>query len=402
MLQITKFNLPDKLLALSPMDGVTDVAYREIFKIYGNVDLIYTEFQNVHGLSYAIENLFNHLRYTEFQRPILAQIYGHEVEYFFVGAMIGYLLGFDGVDINMGCPAKSISDRGAGAGLIRTPEVAKNIIQEVNRARQIYYDIISEIESGHINSITELSLFLQKIEPYPKTTDSKTIINSWKDIKVNWDKVLNMCIIKIKEWEVSSILNRFSDSNLHIDYPTKNLTVSLKTRIGYDSKILAEWLEHLSSQDLDFLAVHGRTLKQMYTGKADWDEINRGFIHIKNLHPNLKMLANGDIKSKIDAIECLRITSADGLLIGRGSYGDPILFSNIKQDKNIVVSNEYLKNIILHHCKLHEIYKPNRFFEMRKNMVWYISSIPQAVDIRKELVLANNISEVELILNKYL
>ena len=77
MNNFTFHNLVSPIVCLSPMDGVTDCAYREIVKKYGEVDLLYTEFVNVHGLSLGIERLFEEFQYTEFQRPILSQIYGH-------------------------------------------------------------------------------------------------------------------------------------------------------------------------------------------------------------------------------------------------------------------------------------------------------------------------------------
>jgi tRNA-dihydrouridine synthase len=123
-----------QILALAPMDGYTDCAFREIVKKYGNPDLVFTEFVSVQGLIRATDKLIDILRYTESQRPIVAQLFGKEPEYYYLAAMLVCKLGFDGVDINMGCPAKNIAGKGGGAALIREPELASKIVRAVKKA----------------------------------------------------------------------------------------------------------------------------------------------------------------------------------------------------------------------------------------------------------------------------
>src|SRR6266487_5882572 len=116
------------IIGLSPMDGVTDPAFRFIVARHGKPDVQFTEFINVDELCYGADSAWHQLRYAEIERPVLAQIYGADPDKFYQVAQVACELGFDGVDINMGCPSKSVSARGGGAALIKNQYLAKEII----------------------------------------------------------------------------------------------------------------------------------------------------------------------------------------------------------------------------------------------------------------------------------
>ncbi|MEI6462379.1 MAG: tRNA-dihydrouridine synthase [bacterium] len=390
-------NIKAPVIALSPMDGVTDFAYREVAKKYGKVDLLYTEFVNVHGLSLGVENLMNELMYSDFQRPILSQIYGHEVEYFYPAALVCLLLGFDGIDINMGCPAKKVSDRGAGAGLICNPESAKKIILEVKSAREDFRKYF--LETNPIKDIKDLSpeyittVIVNLIEKH-----DPNIIQNIKPTRLG-----RHIYERINSWKLD-LEYIFSEKRLN------NLTVSVKTRIGYDSDIVTNWIGSISESNPDFIAIHGRTLKQMYTGSASWEAIGKAVSKLKELGKDIPVLANGDIKSKEDAIKCLEVTKADGVLIGRGSYGNPWIFSDtkdsIKKSDSEVVSSirtmEDIKSMMIDHSEVFTKAKgQERFFEMRKNLAWAISGIPNASEVRSKLVRCNSEEELKSIVKTF-
>ncbi len=390
-------NIKAPVIALSPMDGVTDFAYREVAKKYGKVDLLYTEFVNVHGLSLGVENLMNELMYSDFQRPILSQIYGHEVEYFYPAALVCLFLGFDGIDINMGCPAKKVSDRGAGAGLICNPESAKKIILEVKSAREDFRKYF--LETNPIKDIKDLSpeyittVIVNLIEKH-----DPNIIQNIKPTRLG-----RHIYERINSWKLD-LEYIFSEKRLN------NLTVSVKTRIGYDSDIVTNWIGSISESNPDFIAIHGRTLKQMYTGSASWEAIGKAVSKLKELGKDIPVLANGDIKSKEDAIKCLEVTKADGVLIGRGSYGNPWIFSDtkdsIKKSDSEVVSSirtmEDIKSMMIDHSEVFTKAKgQERFFEMRKNLAWAISGIPNASEVRSKLVRCNSEEELKSIVKTF-
>lgn len=121
--------LPRPILALAPMHEVTDAVYRYLIAKYGKPDVMFTEFVSCDGLcSRGKENLLIHLKYDPIERPIVAQIFGKKPELFLKTAQLLQELGFDGIDINMGCPVKTIVRNGTCSALIKEPERAKEII----------------------------------------------------------------------------------------------------------------------------------------------------------------------------------------------------------------------------------------------------------------------------------
>ena len=115
---------------MAPMADVTDAAFRLVIARRGKPDLFFTEFVSTDGLcSRGKENLLIHLKYHETERPVIAQIFGEKPDLFRKTAELIQELGFDGIDINMGCPVKTIVKTGSCAALIKTPEKAKEIIR---------------------------------------------------------------------------------------------------------------------------------------------------------------------------------------------------------------------------------------------------------------------------------
>jgi nifR3 family TIM-barrel protein len=122
-----KLNKP--FFSLAPMYDVTDSAFRQIIAKYGHPDVFYTEFVSCSGLmSVGREKIIRELYFTPIERPILAQVFGSNPEDVYGAAKIINELGFDGIDINMGCPDKAVIKQGAGANLITNPALAKEII----------------------------------------------------------------------------------------------------------------------------------------------------------------------------------------------------------------------------------------------------------------------------------
>ena len=121
-------------MAMAPMANVTDEAFRRMFAECGKPDVFWTESVSVEGLlSRGRERLLPDLWFSPGEHPIVAQIFGGKPEQFeAVGPLIKEL-GFDGIDINMGCPDRGVEKSGAGAGLIKTPAVAKEIIRALKR-----------------------------------------------------------------------------------------------------------------------------------------------------------------------------------------------------------------------------------------------------------------------------
>ena len=131
--------LPRPFLILAPMEGVTDLAFRQVVAKAGRPDLFYTEFTNVS--SYASEkgrhNALERLEIVESDKPIIAQIWGKNPDHF--SELSGALesLGFAGVDLNFGCPDKHVNKAGGGAAMIKNPELAVDCYRKVKAATSL-------------------------------------------------------------------------------------------------------------------------------------------------------------------------------------------------------------------------------------------------------------------------
>ena len=124
--------LSKPFFVLAPLANVTDAAFRRLIAKYGKPDVMYTEFVSADGLLRANEvgksKLMRDLLFTEAERPIVAQFFTSDPEAMEYAARLAQEMGFDGVDINMGCPDKTVEKQGAGAKLILNPERAKELI----------------------------------------------------------------------------------------------------------------------------------------------------------------------------------------------------------------------------------------------------------------------------------
>jgi len=348
-MQTQKSNFWQKLkkpiIALSPMDGVTDHPCRHIQKKYGHSPVIYTEFASVEGICHGAARLLNDFIYDESQRPIVAQIYGTTPDYFRQTAIMLCELGFDGIDINMGCPAKNVSHLGAGAALINTPELAKQIIRAT-------YAGINDYLGGK------------------KTSDCKDITP-----EIN-DKVLKLRHKLPEEFQ-----------------QIKEIPVSVKTRIGYNSVVIDSWIPTLLEENPAVIAIHGRTLSQQYSGLANWEQIAGA---AKIIHQTSTLvLGNGDTQNYDDAIKRSQEYGVDGILLGRATFGNPYALR-----KKVAETEPSLFAIALEHAILYEqTYAPGNdkynFLPMRKHLGWYVKNIPNATEIRRLIYATNNSQEVE-------
>jgi nifR3 family TIM-barrel protein len=139
--------LPTPFFVLAPMADVTDVAFRRMIATYsrhvrsdgtlGGPDVMWTEFVSADGLMRATpegkEKLMADLKYVEEERPIVAQLFTRDETHMEYAARLCLDLGFDGIDINMGCPAGAIIDQGCGAAMIKTPDIARAIVRAAKR-----------------------------------------------------------------------------------------------------------------------------------------------------------------------------------------------------------------------------------------------------------------------------
>ncbi|HAT03221.1 MAG TPA: tRNA dihydrouridine synthase DusB [Candidatus Magasanikbacteria bacterium] len=172
--------------------------------------------------------------------------------------------------------------------------------------------------------------------------------------------------------------------------------VSIKTRLGWskDDEIL-EFAPKLEQAGADLISIHGRTKSQGYSGVANWEMIGK----VKEL-VKIPVIANGNIVTREDMKHCLEVTRADGVMIGRGSLGNPWIF---QQYPNIQISKypqlQDIIDVVLQHAKLHEQYYGN-LVTFRKHLAHYFKGISGMKALRQELMKISTLEELKNILKK--
>ena len=306
-------------MAMAPMANVTDAAFRLLFLKYGKPDVFWTEFVSVEGLlSAGREELLMDFWHSPLEKPIVAQIFGSKPEQFERVALMAKELGFDGIDINMGCPDKSIEKSGAGANLIKNPELAREIIRACKKS---------------------------------------------------------------------------------------DLPVSVKTRIGYHKNEIETWLPEILKEGVAALTVHLRTRDEMSDVPAHW-ELAPQIVEIRNKYsPETTLLGNGDLNSLDEAREKIKASGFDGVMIGRGMFGNPGFFSG--KAPGVVQKLDWA----IEHSELFEkTYKSNLSREagslkgfdiMKKHFKAYIAGFLGAKELRARLMETENASEVRKIIEDF-
>lgn len=129
--------LPRPFFAMAPMEDVSDAAFRQMFARHGKPHVMYTEFTSADGLVLAPEpgrsKLLRKFLYSDNERPIVAQLFTASPERMEAAAKLAADMGFDGVDINMGCPVNEVVRQECGAALINNSELARELMQAVRR-----------------------------------------------------------------------------------------------------------------------------------------------------------------------------------------------------------------------------------------------------------------------------
>ncbi len=195
-----KLHIP--IFALAPMADVTDEAFRRMIARYGKPDVMWTEFVSCNGLcSDGRRALLQDLLFDERERPIVAQFFGATPEHFYRSALLARELGFDGIDINMGCPDKNIQKQNAGAKLILDPPLAKRIVAETKRgAGPLPVSIKTRI--GYTkNIIDEWLPHVLETEPSAITIHGRTK-KEMSDVPAHWDIIAHAAVL-VKKYDSS-------------------------------------------------------------------------------------------------------------------------------------------------------------------------------------------------------
>lgn len=327
--EVYRDNLPRPFFVLAPMDDVTDTVFRQIVAACAAPDLFFTEFVNVDGLmSPGRSKLLKKLRFVESERSLVAQLWGLKPENFkavaeqIADGTLARELGlpegcnFVGVDLNMGCPAKSEVQNGTCSALIKLEN------------RELAGQIIDATREGLAG----------------------------------------------------------------------RLPLSVKTRLGFN-EVDMTWFEFLLQRDLDMLSVHGRTRKEMSKVPAHWDLINQVREIRDRLAPQTLLVGNGDVESREQGEKLAREHGLDGIMIGRGVFGDPYVFAT--QSPWEAVPKEERVALYRQQVELfgrtwqtgeRNIKTLNKFCKV------YISGFDGAKELRERLMAADSVAELTRIL----
>jgi nifR3 family TIM-barrel protein len=162
--QLHKFSwetLPEGYVCLSPMAGVTDSAFRQICKQHG-ADVVFTEMASASMMLAAPARSATFLRYNELERPIICQIMGGDPNIMAEAARMVQDMGFDGVDINMGCPEKKIVGNACGSSLLKDADTAARIVEAMAQAVNIPVSV--KMRSGFLDSQIVQPYFSKRME----------------------------------------------------------------------------------------------------------------------------------------------------------------------------------------------------------------------------------------------
>lgn len=306
---------------MAPMANVTDRAFRTIFARYGKPDVTWNEFISADGImSNGRDRLMVDLEFDKSEKPIVAQFFTSNPENIAACAKLVESLGFDGIDINMGCPDKQIEKQGAGAKLIQTPLLAQELIKAATAAT--------------------------------------------------------------------------------------SLPVSVKTRLGFNKDTLEEWLPYLFEAEPAAITLHLRTRKEMSKVPAHWERMKVA-VKMRDEYfkdkPKPRLLGNGDIGDRQDAIDKCNKYGCDGVMIGRTLFGNPWYF-NKKVSAEQIPLEERLR-VMLEHTKLYweELVPKGKHFDyMKKHYKAYVTGFAGAAELREKLYSANSSPEIEAIVKQFL
>ncbi len=306
--------LPKPLFVLAPMADVTDPAYRRLIEEYGAPDVMWTEFVSADGLYATREKkrmkdeenpLMRDLQFGAGEHPIVAQLFSSNPEMMAYAAKLCAELGFDGIDINMGCPDKSIEKQGAGAAMMKDPERAKEVFQAARSA---------------------------------------------------------------------------------------GLPTSVKTRIGYNTETMDEWLTAILEEKPDALTVHLRTRKEMSKVSAHWELMERAVAIRDRVSPETTIIGNGDVMSLEDARQKATETGADGIMLGRGIFGNPWLFTDKSFEAISPAEKLEALEALAHYFS--ELKPAKHFHILKKHFKAFVNGYDGAAELRARLMETNDYPEL--------
>lgn len=335
--------LAKPILALAPMAGVTDIAFRQMCKRFG-ADVIFTEFVSTDALVYKSKKTMAMIKFDDQERPVVVQIFGKDPETFSHAGKILETTGCDGIDINFGCPAYKVVRHGGGVNLMKNPQLCAELVQAITESVKIPVSI-------KIRSSIKKDASTKKIKRTSSALPADIIDPSDHGSNQDLDKITALDLVNaIKHLPVASLM------------------------------------------------IHARSYERPFDGEPNIAIVKQ----IRQVWDKI-LIYNGGVYTPEIAKQMLDETQADGVGIARGAWGKPWLFKQIKEYLRTGKYNEpsynEIKKYILEHAELARQAKGEHgLIELRKHLAWYVKGWPGAKKIRDSLVRSSSIKEINEIL----
>jgi tRNA-dihydrouridine synthase len=373
--------LPKPIIVLAPMADVTDASFRRMIAKYsahtrkdgtiGGPDVMWTEFVSADGLVRAPEEgkkkLMADLQYSEEERPIVAQLFSSHPEHMEQASALCRELGFDGIDINMGCPDKSIEKQGCGSAMIKTPERAREIIRAAKRgARDIPVSVKTRI--GYLKN--ELSTWLPALlseNPAVITIHARTRKEMSK-VPARWEHVR----------EAVALRNEIQNEDWQREYPEEKQTLIFGNG--------------------DVTSLDDAYRKAEETG-ADGVMLGRAIFGNPWLFKQSNQLTERIASSEAASL-AHRTHSYDSLhdLPLSCSPSHSIDLTGVEQ-----VTLTTRLQVLVEHARLFEEILPHKSFAlMKKHFKSYVHDFDGAKELRATLLNAGNADELDEVVNRFL
>jgi nifR3 family TIM-barrel protein len=167
--------------------------------------------------------------------------------------------------------------------------------------------------------------------------------------------------------------------------------LSVKLRLGWSEFDILDFTKNLEKIGVNAISIHGRTAKQGYRGKVNWQAINEIAKVVK-----ISVIGNGDIKSWQEAYQKLENSKLAGIMIGRGALGNPWIFKEIKKKEDFHIDKDELTRVIKLQTEryIDFVGEKKAVLEMRKHLDWYIRGFEKAKEIRKEAMKATRYKDL--------
>lgn len=184
-------DLPSPFFILAPMEDVTDTVFRQIVLKTGKPDIFFTEFTNTDGMLHkkGLKHVRQRLEYAEIERPLVAQIWGNNPDSFLKASKLIVEMGFDGVDINMGCPEKGVVKKCSGGGMIKDPTLAAEVIAATKEGvnGKIPVSVKTRIGLSKIDTENWVSHLLKQ-DIVTLTVHGRTVAEQ-SEVPAHWDEI---------------------------------------------------------------------------------------------------------------------------------------------------------------------------------------------------------------------